>query len=362
MNIVRHWRSAALLAVLGLIFASVMRSAFADPATTPRAGDKANAGRTEVPSTGSDLRSLAPEGTWIGGMGIIEPAAPEQRLGPAVAGRVDAIHVKEGDFVKAGAVLMTLDRSVERAALSAAEAEVRIAAAELSRVSGKTRGADVQAAQRDAEAAVLRAARSQNSYERLRSTVDAGGVSQDALEAARSQSETDQLTARAASSRAASAAASQPADIRLARARHEAAGARRDQAAAALVLREVVAPADGEILQVRPRVGEYIQPGTEAAVVIGDTRRLRARIDIDERDVDWVTQGAKAIVTVDALPAEHFSGEVVEVGRRMGRKNVRSGEPTERIDTKVLEVVVDLGPQDRLIVGQRITGYLAVTP
>jgi HlyD family secretion protein len=35
-------------------------------------------------------------------------------------------------------------------------------------------------------------------------------------------------------------------------------------------------------------------------------------------------------------------GKVVEVARRMGRKNVRTDDPTERIDTKILEVVLEL--------------------
>jgi HlyD family secretion protein len=50
---------------------------------------------------------------------------------------------------------------------------------------------------------------------------------------------------------------------------------------------------------------------------------------------------------------------VVEVARRMGRKNVRTDDPVERNDAKVLEVVVQLDPTTKLVVGQRITAFLS---
>ena len=56
-----------------------------------------------------------------------------------------------------------------------------------------------------------------------------------------------------------------------------------------------------------------------------------------------VKVGAGAFVTVEAFPERRFPGKVVDIGRRMGRKNVRTDEPTERLDTKILEVVVRLG-------------------
>ena len=42
----------------------------------------------------------------------------------------------------------------------------------------------------------------------------------------------------------------------------------------------------------------------------------------------------------------------------MGRKNVRTDDPAERNDTKILEVVLALDAAEGLIVGQRVTCYL----
>jgi len=49
---------------------------------------------------------------------------------------------------------------------------------------------------------------------------------------------------------------------------------------------------------------------------------------------------------------------VVEVGKRMGRKNIRTDDPVERIDTKILEVVVQLNQRDGLVPGLRVVGYI----
>ena len=138
-----------------------------------------------------------------------------------------------------------------------------------------------------------------------------------------------------------------------------AAEARLGQAKATLERRQIRAPYAGEILQVKARVGEYYTPGaSEAPVVLGDTSRLRVRMDVDERDIGRVKLGAPAYAVADAFPGVRFTGKVAEIGRRMGRKNVRTDDPTERIDTKILEVVIDLDEPGKLVPGLRVTSYV----
>jgi HlyD family secretion protein len=45
---------------------------------------------------------------------------------------------------------------------------------------------------------------------------------------------------------------------------------------------------------------------------------------------------------------------VVRIGQSLGRKNVYTEEPRERVDTKVLEALVELDPGMRLPVGLRV--------
>lgn len=293
---------------------------------------------------------------------MVEPARPESELSFAVAGRVAAVHVDEGQRVEAGEALVELESGVERAQLAAAEAEVAQAEAELLRARRGLRPEERSALEAESEAARARAELAQGVLERLEAASAGGGVSRDELARAQREAEAADRTATAATSRLRAGSRGRVEDVRIAQARLAAAEARREQARATLERLRIVAPTAGEVLEVLYRVGEYVQPaGVEPVVVVGETSSLRARIDVDERDVARVREGARALVTVDALPDRRFEGRVVEVARRMGRKNVRTDEPTERIDTKILEVVVDLGPIDALIVGQRVMGYVSPT-
>jgi hypothetical protein len=119
----------------------------------------------------------------------------------------------------------------------------------------------------------------------------------------------------------------------------------------------------GEILSLKVRPGDYAAPGGDPLLLLGDTSHLRVRMDVDERDVGELRLGAPAYVTADTYGGTRFGGSVVEIGHRMGRKNVRTDDPTERIDTKILEVVIELAEPagasgDRLIPGQRVMAYV----
>ncbi len=81
-------------------------------------------------------------------------------------------------------------------------------------------------------------------------------------------------------------------------------------------------------------------------------------MDVDERDIGRVKLGQAAYAVADAWQGVRFPGKVTEIGRRMGRKNVRTDDPTERIDTKILEVVIDLDEPGRLVTGLRVTSYI----
>jgi HlyD family secretion protein len=81
-------------------------------------------------------------------------------------------------------------------------------------------------------------------------------------------------------------------------------------------------------------------------------------MDVDERDIGRVEIGQSASVAADSFKNEKFSGKVVEMARRMGRKNVRTDDPTERIDTKILEVVIELDSAQKLVPGLRVKSFI----
>lgn len=360
-------RLPLVLVILAAIFlgTNIARSVFAQPATVPRDADRTHTGRTVAADAGVDDRLAIPAGQWVGGNGVIEPADRETRVAAQTGGRIARIAVHEGDFVEANAVLVELEASSERAALAAAQADMDASAADLSRVAHGNRAEDIQAAQAEAESGAARARLSADILARDQTLVPSGAITPDELDRARRQADSDRFTAAQLDARRrASMAGSRREDIAVARARYEATIARRDQARATLDLRTVRAPIAGEVLQVKYRAGEYYQPGGagDPLVVMGDTRQLRVRMDVDERDVGLVQTGATALVRALAYPGVDYTARVVEIARRMGRKNVRTDDPVERNDTKILEVVLVLEAPRGLVVGQRVVSFIARPP
>jgi HlyD family secretion protein len=357
--------SIATFVFVGALFGLggvVVTRAFAGPQTVPNEKDVKKSERVSQNPSGVDEAADVPAGKFVAGNGIVEPADREIRVSAALAGRISRIVVKEGDFVEAGAVLAELDNTVEKAALQAAEADIIAARAETKRTSQGLRREDVDAVVADAEALHSKAELSASSLKRISELAQGGAATPDELDKARRQAEIDQKNLSAAEARQkAAVAGGWRGDITVAQAKELAAMSRRDQARATLARLEIKAPIAGQVLQVKARAGEYYNPqGTEALLILGDTRKLRVRMDVDERDVAAVKLGARAFARLSAFPKRDFGGKVSEVGKRMGRKNVRTDDPTERIDTKILEVVIDLDSPKDLVPGLRVTSYVAL--
>jgi RND family efflux transporter MFP subunit len=136
--------------------------------------------------------------------------------------------------------------------------------------------------------------------------------------------------------------------------------ARRDRAKAALEERTVRAPFAGTILKTYLEAGESSGAGMESPLfVIGDTRRLKIVAEVDELDVGGVSTGLAATVVPDALPDLEITGKVVKVSGVLGRKNVRSDDPRERLDGKVLEIEIEVAADPRLKPGMTVQARLS---
>jgi HlyD family secretion protein len=79
---------------------------------------------------------------------------------------------------------------------------------------------------------------------------------------------------------------------------------------------------------------------------------------VDESDVARVRDGQRAYVTAAAYRGQKFWCKVVRVGQVLGRKNFRTNEPSERVDTKILEVLIEMEGRPQLPVGLRVDAFL----
>ncbi len=353
---------ALMLATCG---SQIVRNATAAPVTEPIAKDEKKSQREAISRVGGvDLKDALPENGKgvVGGNGVVEPADRETRVAAQVTAVVAAVLVTEGAHVKKGDLLVQLEDGVERAALKSAEADLAAERANLSRVLKGVRVEDKDAVAADAQAAKSRAELSASVLVRTEQLAKSGASTADELERARRQAATDQATYKASDARyRAAEAGSRIEEVAFQKARVLASEARLAQSQAQLERLAVRAPIDGEVLQVKVRPGElYSFQGNEPLVVMGDTSKLRVRMDVDERDIAKVVAGASAYVTADAFGTERFVGKVVEIGRRFGRKNIRTDDPIEKNDTKVLECVIELSGGAKLVPGQRVTAFVSL--
>ena len=122
----------------------------------------------------------------------------------------------------------------------------------------------------------------------------------------------------------------------------------------------VRAPVNGVVLRKRLKDGESVSPENSNAgiVTIGDTSALRVRVEIDETDVAKIRENQQSFVTADAFGARRFYGRVIKIGQILGRKTIRTERPQERVDTKILEVLVELAPDQKLPLGLRVDAFI----
>lgn len=71
-----------------------------------------------------------------------------------------------------------------------------------------------------------------------------------------------------------------------------------------------------------------------------------------------IAVGQSVHVTAEAYGDKKFTGKVVRIGEILGRKNVRTDEPAERVDTKILETLIELDPGQQIPLGLRVDTFI----
>jgi len=122
----------------------------------------------------------------------------------------------------------------------------------------------------------------------------------------------------------------------------------------------VRAPVDGQVLQRNVRPGEFVgATAGPALLVVGDARTLHVRADIDENDIPYFKPGLEGAAAVRGAPREQRPLKFVRVEPYVIPKRALTGASTERVDTRVLQVIFAVGPGEvPLFVGQQVDVFL----
>jgi HlyD family secretion protein len=298
----------------------------------------------------------------VAGAGLIEAQKENIPIGTNVPGVVWEIFVKKGDYVKKGDPLFRIDDRDLKAMLKVREADLAAAKAQLHKLKVAPRPEDIPPARAaveeakaklaDAEAAM---ARSERLYQRQM--------------VAASDFDKDRFSFHAAKAAAAKAiadlekilAGTWKEDLTVAEAAVQQAESQVDSIRINLDRCTVKALADGQVLQLNVRLGQFAAMAwKEPMVVLGDVRRLHVRVDIDENDLPLFERGAEAVATLKGRPQVRFPLKFVYVEPYVIPKQSLTGSNSERVDTRVLQVVYalpDARPVD-VYVGQQMDVYL----
>lgn len=123
----------------------------------------------------------------------------------------------------------------------------------------------------------------------------------------------------------------------------------------------VRSPIDGEVLQVKIHVGEYAPAGVTATplVLLGRLKPLNIRVDVDEHEAWRVSPGAKAVATVRGNTDLRTPVSFVRFEPFVLPKKSLTGDSTERVDTRVLQVIYRVDNDALpLFVGQQMDVFI----
>jgi HlyD family secretion protein len=298
----------------------------------------------------------------VAGPGRVEPLSENIQIGSELSGKIRSVNVEEGAAVRKGQVLAVLQNDDYRAEVLSAEAQVLAKQAALRKVVNGARTQERSEALSTVRAAeaVMHNARSE--MDRRHKLFDAGVISRDEFERyareydvaeAQYQENVEHHSLVDDHAREEDRSLAE-ADLQLVRAQLEQARARYEKTL-------IRAPIDGTVLRKHHRNGESVSNSStvpDPILTVGDEGVLRVRMDVDENDVNKIRVGQKAYVTADAYGRQKFWGQVVRVGELLGPKNVRTDEPTEHVDKKILETLVELDQGVKLPVGLRVDSYI----
>jgi ABC exporter DevB family membrane fusion protein len=292
--------------------------------------------------------------------GRVESFSEEITVGVPINGLLKQVLVKEGDHVTANQVVALLDIDQYRAQIASAEAELSWKQDELRRLLNGARPEERAVAQAVVEESDQTMKTAGSELDRRRPLVKQGNVSQEVFD----RTEEAYIVAKKRREAAVQKfnlinGPPRDEDVGIARAQIELARAKRDLAQAELEQATVRSPIDGTVLRITRHAGEIISTFTDPNIMtIGDVSHLRVRAEVDEADIGKLQIGMPAYVTAEAFGDKRFPGHLVRKGKMLGKKNVHTDDPHEHLDTKILEVVIDIDQPGELLPGLRVNAFM----
>jgi HlyD family secretion protein len=295
--------------------------------------------------------------TVVSGTGQIKPTT-YVNVGANVMGRVTHFFVKEGDSVKKGQTVATIENVQQTANVAGQEAAIAAAKTDINSyiAAEKTADANMERAKADLEQKKL-------DWERAQGLYAAGIMAKQDFDSKKAAYDTDVATV-----------AQMVAQLNQAKAQTDSQRGHLQTAIATLRANQdmldktiAIAPFNGIVTNMPVKEGETVVTGIQntagsTLMTLADMSVITAEVKVDETDIVNVKLGQPADVTVDAIPGKIFKGHVTLVGdqallRSSGVATSQSTTGTE--EAKDFKVVVTLDqPSEELRPGLSTTAKI----
>jgi HlyD family secretion protein len=250
---------------------------------------------------------------FVAGSGIVEASTENISIGTQIAGIVSKIFVQIGSNVKAGDPLFTIDDRAVRAEITTRQAAVQVAEAQVAGAKYEFNLAETLSPGRNI---------SVKESQRLRFAL-------------------------------------QKAEAQLAQAQAELKSTQTD-----LERLTVCAPVDGQVLQLKVHLGEFAPVAPQAAgqpplILLGSVTPLHVRVDVDENDASRVRPAASATAYLRGNREVNTPLTFVRFEPYVVPKKSLTGDTTERVDTRVLQVIYSFDRNELpIFVGQQMDVFI----
>ncbi|BDU72186.1 efflux RND transporter periplasmic adaptor subunit [Mesoterricola silvestris] len=249
-------------------------------------------------------------------------------VGVQVTAAIKELHVADGQWVKAGDLLVTLDQERYRQALNQAEMGLRMA-------------------RKDLEIALATFSKQDQTFLRQERLNRAGLTSLEEFQQVKLARDTAATTLERA---------------RVAVQQSEAQAAIAQDDLSKTVIRATMA---GQVTGLKAEKGETAIAGTTnlagaVMMVISDLSEMMAEIRVGELDVVKVAVGQPAEVTVDALPGKVFQGKVLTVASSTDRPTGSSTSNSQEAQSYKVRILLDGTPKERAALRPGMSARVAV--
>jgi len=296
----------------------------------------------------------------VSGAGLIEASTRNIAIGSHYQGVVSAIFVKLGDHVDVGTPLFKLDDRQALAEVRVREAAVLVARGSLDRLQSFPRKEEIPVSAAKVKEMTEQATEAEDRLRLQDAVHDPRVVSRD--DRIKTNSAVKTAKARLEQAQASDELLKAGAwlhDIAVAKSQLVQAEANLQAAKTELERQTVCSPIAGEVLQLTVKLGEFVSPGTGTPLVVGDTRTLHVRVDIDENDAWRVKHHAKAVGSLRGNSGIKSDLSFVRFEPLVIPKKSLTGSTDERVDTRVLQVIYAINAQKLpLYVGQQMDVYV----